>query len=70
MIGESRTNTAESSTDPLVTYRIVAGHKRRQEGSVMRQEFAGWARYEVYLNENSWQRVATTLHPAVTGDAA
>jgi CBS domain-containing membrane protein len=70
VIGESRTNTAESSTDPLVTYRIVAGHKRRQEGSVMRWEFAGWARYEVYLNENSWQRVATTRHPAVTSDAA
>ena len=70
VIGESRTNTAESSTDPLVTYRIVAGHKRRQEGSARRREFAGWARYEVCMNESSWQRVDTALQHTVTDNAA
>jgi CBS domain-containing membrane protein len=70
VIGDSGMDTAESGRDPVVTYRIVAGHKRRQEGSARRQEFAGWARYEVYLNENSWQRVDTAHHHAVADNAA
>jgi CBS-domain-containing membrane protein len=70
VIGESRTKTAEPSPDTMITYRVVAGHKRRQKGATSRREFADWARYEVYLNENSWQRVATTHYPDVTDDAA
>lgn len=70
VIGDSSMERNESSTDPLITYRIVAGHKRRQEGSVSRQEFANWARYEVYRNENSWLRIDTKQHHAVTGNAA
>jgi CBS-domain-containing membrane protein len=70
VIGESRAEIAESSMDAMVTYRIVAGHKRRQESSAKRREFAGWARYEVYLNENSWQRVDTAHQHTVTDNAA
>lgn len=40
-----------------VIYRVVAGKDRRSTGTLEREAFAKWARYEVYLNENSWQRV-------------
>lgn len=41
----------------LVIYKTVAGRNRRQSGTCTRDEFARWAKYEVFLNENSWQRV-------------
>lgn len=40
-----------------VIYRVVAGQGRRSTGALSRVDFAHWARYEVALNENSWQRV-------------
>jgi len=40
-----------------IIYKVIAGHGRRSSGTVSREEFARWAKYEVYLNENSWQRV-------------
>lgn len=42
----------------LIIYKTVAGKDRRQSGTCTRDEFAHWAKYEVFLNENSWQRVA------------
>lgn len=50
------------ATDPesgaeLVLYRGMAGCCRRKTGHCSRAEFAAWAKYEVALNENSWQRV-------------
>jgi len=68
--GSAGSGASESSMNDTVTYRVVAGNERRQTGAAEREAFAGWARYEVYLNENSWQRVATTPCPAVTDDAA
>lgn len=47
---------AESDTDLLI-YKIVAGYGRRSSGTATRGDFARWARHEVFLNENSWQRV-------------
>jgi CBS-domain-containing membrane protein len=41
-----------------VIYKVVAGHDRRNTGVCTRQEFACWARYEVFRNENSWQKVS------------
>ena len=70
VIDDTDMDAAETGMNATVTYRIVAGHKRRQEGSTSRQEFVNWARYEVYLNENSWQRAATVQHHAVTDNAA
>ena len=70
VIDSTGPGTTESGADGTVTYRVVAGNKRRQTGTAGREAFAGWARYEVCLNENSWQRVDTTPHPAATGDAA
>jgi CBS domain-containing membrane protein len=48
--------SAESDTDLLI-YKVAAGHGRRSSGTVTRSDFARWARHEVFLNENSWQRV-------------
>lgn len=41
-----------------IIYKVVAGNGRSSSGTMSREEFAHWARYEVYLNENSWHRVA------------
>lgn len=68
--GIAGSGTSETRMNDTVTYRVVAGSERRQTGTAGRETFAGWARYEVYLNENSWQRVDTTPCSAVTDDAA
>lgn len=54
---------AESDRDLLI-YKIVAGHGRRGTGTATRGDFARWARHEVFLNENSWQRVPPSSKPA------
>lgn len=54
IIDESQLGDADK-----VIYRSVAGKQRRQTGVCSRDEFASWARYEVYRNENSWQRIDT-----------
>lgn len=61
---------AGSATDAMITYRIAAGYKRRLRGVTTRQEFAGWARYEVCLNENSWQRIDTAHYHTLADNAA
>lgn len=48
--------TPVASPDSLLIYKVVAGANRRKTDTVSFAEFARWARYEVYLNENSWQR--------------
>lgn len=40
-----------------VRFKGVAGQCRRKTGHCPHAEFATWAKYEVALNENSWQRV-------------
>ena len=45
----------------LVIYRIVAGSNRRSNGTATLGDFAHWARYEVCLNESSWQRVGGSV---------
>lgn len=50
----------DESTQPgreQVIFRVVAGKDRRSTGVCTREEFANWAKYEVFRNENSWQRV-------------
>jgi len=42
--------------DAQVTYKIVAGRGRRRQDACTREEFAKWARYEVFQNETSWQK--------------
>lgn len=40
-----------------IIYKVVAGKNRRSSDIMKRDDFATWAKYEVFLNENSWQRV-------------
>lgn len=47
-----------------VIYKVVAGKGRRSTAAINRDEFAQWAKYEVYLNENSWQRLTDTANCA------
>lgn len=44
------------TADDLLIYKIIAGTNRRHTGTTSFDDFARWARHEVYLNENSWQR--------------
>lgn len=48
---------SDKLADALLIYKGVAGAERRSTGTCTRQDFARWAKYEVVLNENSWQRV-------------
>lgn len=47
-----------TADDDLLIFKVVAGNGRRSTGTSSRLEFARWAKHEVYLNENSWQRVS------------
>ena len=57
---------AGASAGEIVSYRVVAGDKRRRTGIASREAFANWARYEVRLNENSWQHARAACSPAMT----
>lgn len=43
--------------EETVAFRGLAGICRRKTGLCTVAEFRAWARHEVVLNENSWQRV-------------
>ena len=46
-----------ASGEETVDFKGIAGTCRRKRGHCSLDEFRRWARYEVALNENSWQRV-------------
>ena len=45
------------SGEETVSFKGIAGTCRRKAGQCTLEAFRKWARYEVALNENSWQRV-------------
>ena len=47
------------ANDSLIIYKVVAGQGRPHSGAMRRQDFARWAKYEVKLNEQTWERVNT-----------
>lgn len=47
----------DSDKQSIVRYRVMAGENRRKTFSSLLDEFAEKVRYQVQLNENSWQRV-------------
>ena len=47
----------EGRPDEEIGYVVVAGDGRQEDGRCTREAFAHWARYEVYRNENSWQKI-------------
>ncbi|MGD2118343.1 MAG: HPP family protein [Chromatiales bacterium] len=44
------------SANDVIIYKVVAGDGRRMTDKATIGAFARWARYEVFRNENSWQR--------------
>jgi CBS-domain-containing membrane protein len=52
VIAESNANDQKKA---MITYKIIIGQKRRQIESCTQEEFAKWAQYEVYQDENSWR---------------
>ena len=48
---------ADETGQSRLKFRGTAGACRRKTGTCSLRVFADWARYEVALNENSWQRV-------------
>lgn len=47
----------EETGEETVRFRGMAGTCRRKAGECTLDEFLSWARHEVALNENSWQRI-------------
>jgi len=52
----------QQSEDGLIIYKVVAGKGRPGSGSISRNDFVQWAKYEVFLNERSWERVIAPVH--------
>jgi CBS domain-containing membrane protein len=48
----------ENLDEDRVVYKVLAGAGRRNTVTCTRVEFADWAVYEVFRNENSWQKIA------------
>jgi hypothetical protein len=47
----------DESGEETVAFKGIAGACRRKTGLCTLDEFRRWVRYEVALNENSWQRI-------------
>ena len=47
------------SGEETVSFKGIAGTCRRKTGQCTLAEFRLWARHEVALNENSWQRIGS-----------
>jgi hypothetical protein len=50
-----------TGTTAMLTFKGIAGACRRKAGHCPLNAFVEWARYEVALNENSWQRIGRGL---------
>ena len=70
VVGTADDTSIGARANAFLIYKVVGGRRRRQTGSTNCKAFADWARYEVCLNDNSWQRVDTGSYAVVTGDAA
>lgn len=55
-------HTDHKSPEHLLIYKILAGSERRRTATCTLEEFARWAKYEVFLNENSWQRASEQVN--------
>lgn len=53
------------SGEETVSFKGIAGACRRKTGLCTLDEFRHWARYEVALNENSWQRIGFAEEPGL-----
>ncbi|MFQ5642344.1 MAG: HPP family protein [Thiogranum sp.] len=48
---------AADDPESMLIYKVMAGDGRRTSGVATRQEFADWAKHEVYRDDENWHRV-------------
>ena len=48
---------AHSASQGSVIFKVLAGAGRRSSGVATREEFARWAKHEVYRDDENWRRV-------------
>jgi CBS-domain-containing membrane protein len=51
--------------EDMLIYKVIAGDGRRSTGVATRLEFAAWAKYEVYRDDENWRRVDPEGHDDV-----
>ncbi|HHH43223.1 MAG TPA: hypothetical protein ENK49_03725 [Gammaproteobacteria bacterium] len=49
----------DGASGELLIYKVLAGDGRRSSGVASREEFARWAKHEVYRDDENWRRVAS-----------
>jgi CBS-domain-containing membrane protein len=54
IVDESGTGSGSRSS---IIFKVLAGAGRRSSGVATREEFARWARHEVYRDDENWRRV-------------
>jgi CBS domain-containing membrane protein len=47
--------------EELIIYKIVAGKGISETSTIRRNDFSQWAKYEVYRNERSWERIPSSV---------
>jgi hypothetical protein len=57
IVDESRGN---NSGEGSVIFKVLAGAGRRTSGVTTREDFARWAKHEVYRDDENWRRVEKT----------
>jgi len=50
-------SSGDDASGGMVIFKVLAGDGRRTTGVVTREEFARWARHEVYREDENWRRV-------------
>lgn len=66
----SDSGISATNTDDNLSYKVIAGKNRRHIEITNWKAFAEWARYEVCLDNNSWQRVEDPSCPTGIENAA
>ncbi len=52
-------------SEDMLIYKVIAGDGRRSTGVMTHLEFGGWAKHEVYRDDENWHRVDTEGHDGV-----
>jgi CBS-domain-containing membrane protein len=56
-----QSGTADDSEGSVI-FKVLAGAGRRTSGVATREQFARWAKYEVYRDDENWRRVDQTFN--------
>ena len=47
----------KGTEDEKLKYKVIAGHGRRKTATLTSKQFANWAQYEVYRDEDNWRKI-------------